>query len=139
MSPDRPNLQSLSPIIILLGRILFAAIFVVAGARHFSSQTIAMAASMGAPMPSLLVPFSGILSVVGGLSVAVGYRAKIGAWLIILFLIGVTPVMHNFWAATDPMMFQMQMAHFMKNVSMLGAALLITQYGAGAWSLDSRG
>ena len=72
-----------------------------------------------------------------GLSILLGYRAKLGAWLIVLFLIGVTP-MHKFWGITDPMMFQMQFAMFMKNIAMLGGALLITQFGPGPWSLDAR-
>jgi uncharacterized membrane protein YphA (DoxX/SURF4 family) len=45
--------------------------------------------------------------------------------------------MHNFWAAKDPMMHQMQIVMFMKNLSMLGSALIISQLGAGPWSLDS--
>jgi putative oxidoreductase len=73
------------------------------------------------------------------LSILLGYRARIGAWLIVLFLAVITPAMHNFWAVTDPMMHVMQMVMFMKNASMLGAALLITQVGAGPWSLDARG
>ena len=56
----------------------------------------------------------------------------------VLFLVPVTLTMHNFWAVPDPMMRGMQMAMFMKNVSMLGAALLITQVGAGPLSLDAR-
>ena len=47
--------------------------------------------------------------------------------------------MHKFWGIADPMMQQMQMVMFMKNLSMLGSALLITQLGCGPWSLDSRG
>jgi putative oxidoreductase len=47
-------------------------------------------------------------------------------------------MMHRFWGVSDPMMAQMQMINFMKNVSMLGGALIITQFGAGPWSLDSR-
>jgi putative oxidoreductase len=66
-----------------------------------------------------------------------GYRARLGAWLIVLFLVPVTLAMHNFWAVKDPMMAQMQMIMFMKNVSMLGGALLITQFGAGPLSLDA--
>jgi len=46
--------------------------------------------------------------------------------------------MHKFWTATDPMMAQIQMILFMKNVSILGGALLITQFGAGPFSLDAR-
>jgi len=110
----------------------------MAGANHFSGQTIAYAASQGVPMASIAVPLSGVLSLLGGLSILVGYRVRIGAWLIALFLVGVTPMMHNFWTVTDPMMHQMQMVMFMKNVSMLGGALLISQLGAGPWSLDNR-
>lgn len=124
--------------VVFLGRFLFALIFVFAGPRHFLSQTIAYAASQGVPLASIAVPFSGVLAIVGGLSILLGYRARIGAWLIVLFLIGVTPMMHNFWTVSDPMMHQMQMVMFMKNVSMLGAALLISQFGSGPWSLDAR-
>ena len=101
-------------------------------------QTIAYAVSRGVPLASLAVPFSGLLALAGGLSILLGYRARIGAWLIVLFLLGVTPMMHNFWSVTDPMMYQMQMVMFMKNVSMLGGALVISQLGSGPWSLDTR-
>jgi putative oxidoreductase len=73
----------------------------------------------------------------GGLSILLGYRAKIGAWLIVLFLVSVTPAMHNSWAVHDPMMAQMQMIMFMKNLSMLGGTLLISHFGAGPFSLDA--
>jgi putative oxidoreductase len=124
--------------VVLLGRFLFVLVFVMSGPRHFMSQTIAYAASQGVPMASIAVPFSGLLALAGGLSILLGYRAKIGAWLIALFLIGVTPLLHKFWGVTDPMVYQMQFIMFMKNVSMLGGALLITQLGAGPWSLDAR-
>jgi len=52
----------------------------------------------------------------------------------VLFLIPVTLMMHKFWTVTDPMMAQIQMILFMKNVSMLGGALLISQFGAGPFS-----
>jgi putative oxidoreductase len=84
------------------------------------------------------VPVSGILALIGALSILLGYRAKIGAWLLVLFLIPVTLTMHKFWGVSDPTAAQMQMAMFMKNVSMLGGALLITQFGAGPWSLDAK-
>jgi putative oxidoreductase len=124
--------------VVFLGRLLFALIFIMSGPRHFLSETIAYAASQGVPMASIAVPFSGTLALIGGLSILLGYRAKIGAWLIVLFLAGITPMMHNFWAVADPMMHQMQMIMFMKNLSMLGGALIITQLGSGPWSLDAR-
>jgi putative oxidoreductase len=132
------NLTPASGPLVLLGRLFFVLIFVMAGPNHFRSQTIAYAASQGVPLASIAVPASGIIAILGGLSILLGYRAKLGAWLIALFLVGVTPMLHNFWTVADPMMCQMQMIMFMKNVSMLGAALLITQFGSGPWSLDSR-
>ncbi len=124
--------------VVVLGRLLFTAIFLMSGLEHFSKQTIGYAAAQGVPLASIAVPLSGVLALAGGLSILLGYRARLGAWLIILFLVPVTLMMHNFWAVKDPMMAQMQMIMFMKNVSMLGGALLITQFGAGPLSLDAR-
>ena len=124
--------------VVLPGRVLFGLIFLLSGLNHFSKDTIAFAASQGVPLASLAVPASGVIALVGSLSVLLGYRARIGAWLIALFLIPVTFAMHKFWGIADPVMAQDQMAHFMKNPSMLGSALLITQFGAGPLSLDSR-
>jgi putative oxidoreductase len=89
-------------------------------------------------LASIAVPLSGVMAIAGGLSILLGYRAKLGAWLIVLFLIPVTLMMHKFWTVQDPMMAQVQMILFMKNVAMLGGALLISQFGAGSFSLDAR-
>lgn len=121
-----------------VGRALFAAIFVVAALGHFSPQTIAYAAHQGVPLPQLAVPLSGLIAFAGGVSVLVGYRARVGAWLIVLFLVPVTLTMHAFWAVSDPTMIGIQQAMFMKNLSMLGAALLVAHFGAGPLSLDER-
>jgi putative oxidoreductase len=124
--------------VVVLGRFFFALIFLMAGANHFNSQTIAYAVSAGVPLASIAVPLSGVLSIAGGLSILLGYRAKLGAWLLVVFLVPVTLMMHKFWTVTDPMMAQIQMILFMKNVAMLGGALLISQLGAGPFSLDAR-
>jgi len=124
--------------VVVLGRFLFALIFLMAGANHFNKQTIGYAASQGVPLASILVPLSGVIAIAGGLSILLGYRAKLGAWLLVLFLIPVSLMMHKFWTVQDPMMAQLQMILFMKNVSMLGGALLISHFGAGPFSLDAR-
>jgi putative oxidoreductase len=136
--PQSASIAMQGPVV-FLGRLFFALIFLMSGPRHFMAQTIAYAASQGVPMASIAVPLSGAFAILGALSILLGYRAKAGAWLIVLFLVCVTPMMHNFWAVSDPMMHQMQMIMFLKNLSMLGGALLITQFGSGPWSLDSRG
>ena len=123
---------------VLLGRILYSLIFLNSGVFHFSGMAIGYASSQGVPLASFLVPFSGVMAIVGGLLIVLGYKAKWGAWLIVAFLIPVTFMMHAFWKETDPMQKQMQMGMFMKNISMLGGAFLITWFGAGPVSFDSR-
>src|SRR5882762_10451881 len=81
--------------VVVLGRLFFVLIFLMSGPLHFSKQEVAYAAAQGVPWPSILVPFSGVLAVAGGLSILLGYRAKLGAWLIVIFLVPVTVMMHN--------------------------------------------
>jgi putative oxidoreductase len=119
----------------LLGRILYSAIFILSGPNHFKAQTIAYAAAQGVPLARIAVPLSGIIALLGGLSIALGYRARLGAWLIVLFLVPVTLTMHRFWGLSDPQMAQLQLAMFMKNVALLGAALIIARVGSGPLSL----
>ena len=123
---------------VLLGRILYSLIFLNSGLFHFSGMAIGYASSQGVPLASFLVPFSGVMAIVGGLLIILGYKAKWGAWLLVAFLIPVTFMMHAFWKETDPMQKQMQMGMFMKNISILGGAFLITWFGAGPVSFDSR-
>src|SRR6266481_3862540 len=87
---------------VLLGRILYASIFVISSLGHFSNQTIGFAASQGVPFASIMVPLSGVMALLGGLSVALGFKAKYGAVLLALFLVPVTVMLHNFWAVADP-------------------------------------
>ena len=122
---------------VLLGRILFSLIFVMASLGHFSKGTIGYAAAQGVPLASIAVPLSGILALLGGLSVTLGYKAKWGSRLLVLFLLPVTAMMHNFWTVKDPMMAQMQQIMFMKNLSILGGALFISHFGSGPLSLDA--
>jgi putative oxidoreductase len=130
--------SALTGIIVVAGRALFVLVFILASPRLFQPAAMNAAAQHGVPLAQILVPVAGLLALLGGLSILLGYRAKMGAWLIAIFLLVVTPIMHNFWAVADPAVAQAQMVNFMKNVAMLGGALLITQFGAGPWSLDAR-
>lgn len=127
----------LMPYAALAGRVLYSAIFIMTFAGHFSQEVIGYAVQKGVPLASLAVPLSGVIALAGALSVLLGYRARLGAWLLALFLVPVTIMMHNFWTIQDPMMAQMDQAHFMKNIAILGAALLIAYFGAGPLSLDA--
>jgi putative oxidoreductase len=138
--PTRPIVRSrdATRVLPLAGRILYSLIFVLAAPNHFSSVGISYAASSGVPMPNVIVPLSGVLALFGGLSILLGYKAKAGAWLLVVFLVPVTLWMHRFWDASDPNMVSMEMAHFMKNVALTGTALYMAFFGAGPLSIDAR-
>jgi len=120
-----------------IGRALFALIFIVGVFGSFTSASIEAASAHGVPVATLVVPVAGLLALVGGISVLLGYRARFGAFLLVVFLVPVTLVMHRFWGLDDPQLAQLQRVMFLKNLSMIGAALLVMYHGAGPVSLDS--
>jgi len=122
--------------VLVAARILFSVVFLISASGHFDPNTIAFAASKGVPLASIFVPFSGIIEAAGALSIMIGYKARYGALLIIIFLIPVTLLFHDFWNVADPMARNMDMSSFLKNISMLGGALLITYFGSGPASAD---
>ena len=63
--------------LVLIGRILFSAIFILSGFKHFSSEMIQYGSNHGVPYPSLIVPFSGLMSLIGGLSILIGFKGVI--------------------------------------------------------------
>ncbi len=60
-----------------------------------------------------------------GSSVVVGFRPEVGLVLIVLFLLVVTPVMHDFWNIADPGQRLGEMINFTKNAALMGAALMM--------------
>jgi len=123
-------------LIVLIGRILYSAIFILAVPGHFTQRAMDFAQTHQVPMTSVTVPLAGILALLGGLSVLLGYKTKQGAWLLVLFLVCVTFSMHRFWTFTDPVARDIEQLMFMKNLALLGAALLLTHFGSGPMSVD---
>ena len=121
----------------VIGRILFSSIFILGGINHLVKYRVMVdyALSNNVPAAELLVPLTGVMILLGGLSMLFGIWARLGAWLLVLFLIPTAVLMHHFWDVPDPQMAGMQMAHFMKNCSLAGAALLFTRLGSGMGSM----
>jgi len=109
---------------LMIGRILFGGYFLFAGLNHYINLAAmsAYANSRGVPLPSFMVALSGLMILLGGISVIIGYRPRIGLLLIILFLIPVTLIMHNFWAMPDSPQRMVEMTNFLKNTALCGAA-----------------
>ncbi len=121
---------------LLAGRAMFGSLFVLSGLNHFSIETIAAASLNGVPAAVLLVPASGLLCVFGGVSAALGWRTRLGATALALFLVPVTLFVHHFWDLASSQAALAQQAQFMKNVALLGAALVLRELGPGPLSVD---
>ena len=113
----------------LTGRVLLGAFFIVSSLNHFLQTAMYAQAAAASGVPASLsmaaVLLTGVLLLVGGLSVAGGAWPRVGLACIALFMLGVTPMMHAFWAATDPQERLMQWGFFLRNVALLGASLAL--------------
>lgn len=114
-------------ILLLIARILFAAIFIQSGIGHIMNvdQMGGYAASKGVPASKVMVFLSGIMILLGGASILLGWWVSVGAWLIIIFLLPTAFIMHDFWTVEDPGDRQNEQIHFMKDMALAGAAFLI--------------
>lgn len=111
----------------LLGRLLFGGYFVMAGINHFrhSGQLSQYAAAKKVPKPDLVVKATGTMLIIGGTSILLGVKPKLGAAAIIGFLGGVSPVMHDFWKQESPEQRMNDMVNFTKNVALAGGAIAL--------------
>jgi len=123
----------------LIGRILLAALFVISGFNKIGgfSGVAGYIGSKGLPMPEVLAALTIALELGGGILLMIGYKARIVSILFFLWLIPTTLLFHKFWGI-DPAQVQGQMNNFLKNVSIMGAMLLVFAFGPGAYSVDKR-
>lgn len=112
----------------LVGRVIFGGFFIYNGLNHFMNLGMmkGYAGSKDVPAPGLAVTGTGIMLVVGGVSVLLGLWPQVGLWILVLFLVPVSFLMHDFWAA-PPEQRQSEMINFMKNLALLGATLMMLQ------------
>lgn len=116
----------------LVARAFLAAIFLKSGFDKITgfSGTEQMMAGKGIPLTPLLLVGAIVFELLGGLSVLLGYKARWGAILLILFLIPTTLIFHTDFAE------RMQMSQFLKNLALIGGLLMVYYAGAGPVSLD---
>jgi putative oxidoreductase len=116
----------------LIGRILLVLIFLNSGIGKIGNfeGTAQYMAKFGMPLTNFFLIGAIFLELIGSIIVLLGYQARFGALLLLIFLIPTTLIFHTNFA--DPM----QKIHFMKNVSMFGGCLILLASGAGRISLD---
>jgi len=122
----------------VVGRIMLCTIFLMSAAGNkipnFNGVAQYMAAE-GVPMPQVMLAGAIVFLIVGSLSVIAGFKARIGAALLLVFLVLATFFFHDFWTMPADKV-QEQMIQFMKNLSIAGAMVFIMANGAGPMSLD---
>ena len=111
----------------LIGRLLFGGFFLYNGINHLRNHAsmAPYAEAKGVPAPEAAVALSGIPLILGGTSLLLGVKPKLGTAAILAFLAGVSPVMHDFWRNEDPNERTNNMIMFMKNLALAGAALTL--------------
>ena len=121
----------------LLGRMLLALLFVISGLGKIPGfqGTVGHIASKGLPMPQVLAALAVLFELGGGFAIALGWKTRWVAAAMILFMIVITPIFHNFWAAPPDQVISQQ-TNFMKNVSILGGFLILFAFGPGRYSID---
>ena len=114
-------------IVMIIGRVLFALIFLASGLNHFTKakHMVGYAQFKKVPAPAASIYLSGLIMILGALSVILGIWADLGALVLAALLLVMAVKMHDFWTQTDPQAKQGETASFFKNVSMAGAALFI--------------
>ena len=123
----------------LAGRILLALIFVISGFGKIGGfeGVTGYIGSKGLPMPQVLAALTIVLELGGGILLILGYKVRWVALLFFLWLIPTTVIFHRFWGV-DPQTAQQMQIHFLKNVSIMGAMLMLVAFGPGAYSIDKR-
>jgi putative oxidoreductase len=124
---------------LLVGRILLAAIFLVAGIRKIMAfaGTVGYFTKLGFPAPEAMAVLAILVEVGGGALLILGWQTRRIAWLMIAFVVIATFMAHRFWQF-DAAQYANQMNHFLKNAAIVGGLLYAAVMGAGALSLDGR-
>ena len=123
----------------LIGRLLFALLFLPAGISKIGgfAGTVGYIGSKGLPMAEVGAVIAILVEVGGALALIAGFGTRFAALALAAFALVATFFFHNFWGVpADQAMMQQLM--FYKNIAVVGGLLLLAAHGAGAWSLDAR-
>ncbi|MFC5473315.1 DoxX family protein [Paraherbaspirillum soli] len=116
----------ISPTLYRSGRALLASLFIVSGILKLTAftATVGWMAGLGVPFAMLAVIATIAVEIGGGLAIASGWQVRPAAVLVALFTVAATLTAHRFWAA-DATSMQGQLTHFLKNIALIGALLMV--------------
>ncbi|KZN30524.1 hypothetical protein N480_06085 [Pseudoalteromonas luteoviolacea S2607] len=122
-------------------RFLFTSLFLLSGITHFTNVPYYLdLMPQVVPYKVTLIWVSGIVELAGALMILFNWKARLGGWLLVLFLLPVTLVVHGYEMlyAELEVVRALQQAHFLKGFALIGAALLITQIGVSQQAVKSK-
>lgn len=127
-------------ILTIAGRVMIATVYLMSAVGNKIPKFSDVAGNMASedvPLPEGMLVGAIVFLIVGSLSIIVGYKARFGAALLLVFLVLATYFFHDFWTFEGQEQ-QAQMIQFMKNLSLMGTMVFLMANGAGAMSLDAR-
>lgn len=133
-------MHKLTTLIFIVGRLVVGGFYLYAGIDNllYLDEKVGYAAYQGVPLPVLSIILASSLLLIGGMSILSGYRPVIGVVTVILFLVPVNLLMHDFWTIADPQMRLIEMHAFQGNVALIGSALLLLGVPQPwLWSVDN--
>jgi len=132
-------MTSLKLPLVVVARLLLAAMFILSGVAKLGdiTGTAGFIASAGLPAPAFLAVAAGLLELVAGLALVVGFKARWAALALGVFTLLATVVFHAYWAAPAAQQYVQQLM-FMKNLAVAGGMFLVAALGAGPASIDAR-
>jgi putative oxidoreductase len=131
--------DSLRNVLTLVARIALAWLFIRSGYSKIGGfdGTVAYIAAAGLPLPQVVAVGTIALELLGGIALAIGFKARWVAFALAIFTLAAALLFHNYWAmAADKQV--AQAINFWKNISIMGGMLMVFVYGAGGWSVDRR-
>lgn len=128
-----------NPVMPLAGRLLLAAIFLVAGVDKLTAfaATSGYLAKLGFPMPDLMTVIAIALELGGGILLIAGWKIRWAAWALIVFVAVATFAAHRFWEF-DASQYRNQLNHFLKNLALVGGLLFVAAFGPGPLSVERK-
>jgi len=129
----------LQALLSIVGRLMLCTIFAMSAIGNKIPNfdgVVAYMGQAGVPRPKIMLAGAIVFLIVGSLSIIVGFKARFGALLLLVFLVLATYYFHDFWTIEDAQAKQNEMINFMKNLALMGAMVLIIANGPGAGSVD---
>jgi putative oxidoreductase len=129
-----------NPVVPLIGRILIAALFLVAGVGKIMgfAGTAGYMAKLGFPAPEVMTALALVVEAGGAILLIIGWKTRWVAWALVIFTVIATLAAHRFWEIPDAARMMDQRIHFLKNLAIIGGLLFVATFGPGSISVDKR-